>query len=379
VSDRAGHERDSHLPGLSGLRGVACLLVFLYHLRWAAGDPPLLIGGFDVLPAMKNCDIGVAIFFALSGLLLSMPFWRAIREGTPAPGFARYLWRRACRIVPAYYACLVVVYLLEGGTYTLYGFLDFLLHAGFLHTFSDQSYLSRYGVLWTIGIEFQFYLLLPLIMAGVAAVSRRTGTVVACLAPIAVCFACDWLARSALLGIEPLVPDRFLGVNGPVLGMGTVFHYLKYFAFGIAGSALTLHWREHRATAVSQLAAFAALVGTVVLIFISGEGEWRATAPTGWPLNLALFALLAAALPAAPAVARFFELRPLVFAGEISYGIYLWHELVLKSVFAGTLPGRLHGWALMFTGGGVALAVTVLIAWLSFRFLEQPAMRASKR
>lgn len=379
MSENPGHERDTLLPGLSGLRGVACLLVFLYHLRWAAGDPPLMIGGFDVLPVLKNCDIGVAIFFALSGLLLSMPFWRAIREGAPPPAFPRYLWRRACRIVPAYYACLVVVYLLDGGTYTLFGFLDFLLHAGFLHTFTDHSYLSRYSVLWTIGIEFQFYLLLPLMMAGVALITRRAGTIIACAALIAASFACDTLASAAVHRMEPSVPDRFLGANGPVLFMGTVFHYLKYFALGIAGSALTLHWRQRRAVIAPQIAALGALAGTVALLFISGEGTWRETAPTGWPLNLTLFALLATALPAAPSVAWFFEMRPLVFAGEISYGIYLWHELVLKSVFAGTLPGRLQGWPLMFIGGGIALAVTTLIAWLSFRFLEKPAMRATKQ
>ncbi len=376
MSAKGRHERDTHLAGLTGLRGVACLLVFVYHLRWAAGDPPLLIGSFDVLPVLKNCDIGVAVFFALSGLLLSMPFWRAIRENAPAPDFAQYLWRRACRIVPAYYACLVVVYLLNGSTYTLFGFLDFLLHAGFLHTFSDESYLGHYSVLWTIGIEFQFYLLLPLLMAGVAMVKRRAGTVIACVVLIAACFACDALASAALRKVEPSLPDRFLGANGPVLFMGTIFHYLKYFALGIAGSALALHWRRQRAVLLPNLAALAALAGTVALLFISREGIWRETAATGWPLNLALFALLAAALPSAPAVAWFFETRPLVFAGEISYGIYLWHELVLKSVFAGTLPGRLHGWPLIFIGGAIAFAVTVLIAWLSFRFLEKPAMRA---
>lgn len=368
---------ERHLPGLDGLRGIACFLVFLYHLRWAAGDPPLMVAGFDLLPAFKNCDIGVAIFFALSGLLLSMPFWRAIHASKPTPDYGRYLWRRACRIVPAYYACLVVVFLLEGGTYTLYGFLDFLLHTSFLHTFSDQSYLSHHGVLWTIGIEFQFYLLLPVIMAGVGWLTRRAGAITACLGLIVLTTLIGLAAAKALHFIEPHVPDRFLGPDGKVLSMGTIFHYLKYFALGISGSALALHWRKQPNTLAPNLGAVAGLLGTLVLLFISGEGVWRETAPTGWPVNLAIFALLAAALPAAPIFSRFFELRPLVFAGEISYGVYLWHDLVIKAVFAGTLPGRFHGWPLVLIGGAVALAITTLVAWLSFRFLEKPAMQAS--
>jgi peptidoglycan/LPS O-acetylase OafA/YrhL len=177
--------------------------------------------------------------------------------------------------------------------------------------------------------------------------------------------------------VEPFVPDRFLGSDGKVLTMGSIFHYLKYFALGIAGSALTLHWRRTKAHFAPLACAIAGIVGVLLLLLTSGEGVWRATAPLGWPLNLAVFALLAAALPATPAISRFLEIRALIFAGEISYGVYLWHELVLKSVFAGTLPGRLEGWPLVLMGGGIALGVSVLLAWASFRFLEQPAMRAS--
>lgn len=368
---------DRHLPGLDGLRGIACFLVFIYHLRWAAGDPSLHLGPIDVLAVMKNCDIGVAIFFVLSGLLLSTPYWRAMRNRAPWPGFGPYLWRRACRIVPAYYACLVVIYLLEGGTYTLFGFLDFLLHTTFLHTFSDQSYLSHHGVLWTIGIEFQFYLVLPLLMAAVAAVTRRANTLIACAALILATYALDLAAHAGIRAIEPFVPDRFLAADGKVLSMGTVFHYLKYFALGISGSALTQHWRRTGATTVPLIAGLLGVAGTIVLLFTSGEGQWRETTLTGWPLGLAVFALLAAALPVTPALSRLLETRPLIFAGHISYGVYLWHDLVLKAVFAGTLPGRFHGGALILIGGAVALAITTLIAWASYRFLEQPAMKAS--
>lgn len=71
------------MPGLDGLRGVACLMVFFYHLRWNAqpsNETPLVLP-FDFEFLLRKFDIGVAVFFVLSGLLLSMPFWRAILAG----------------------------------------------------------------------------------------------------------------------------------------------------------------------------------------------------------------------------------------------------------------------------------------------------------
>ena len=66
---------------------------------------------------------------------------------TQAPNLKQYLWRRVCRIVPAYYAVLIVVYLLRPGTYTFYGAVDFLFHFTFLHNFSDSSYYGVYPLL----------------------------------------------------------------------------------------------------------------------------------------------------------------------------------------------------------------------------------------
>ena len=73
ISKSAPRDESHHLAGLDGLRGIACLLVFAYHLRWTAGDPPLSIAGLDVLSVLKNCDAGVAIFFALSRRIAPLP------------------------------------------------------------------------------------------------------------------------------------------------------------------------------------------------------------------------------------------------------------------------------------------------------------------
>jgi len=375
VPARAG----TRLAGLDGLRGLACLLVFFYHLRWHARglDGPRLelkVGAFDVEPLLTRCDIGVGIFFILSGLLLSLPFWSALLAGAPAPKLGPYLWRRICRIVPAYYAILIVVYLLQGGTYTRNGTLDFLLHATFLHTLADFSYLGVHWVLWTIGIEFQFYLLLPLIMAAVAVLWRKGGAWLA----LPVLFLGTWLidvgVSHTLRAMAPSVPDAILADKDSFVASGTVFSYLKLFAFGIAGGLVVLRWPWSPRVADALCAL--ALVGTIALIVYGTEAGWRETSATGWPVNALILGVLAASLACSQFFARLFSARWLVATGTVSYGVYLWHELVQRAVFGGTIRNFLHGWPLFLVGGLAALAVTCLIAALSWRCLERTVLKA---
>ena len=363
------------MPGLDGLRGVACLMVFFYHLRWNAqpsNETPLALPfNFEFL--LRKFDIGVAVFFVLSGLLLSMPFWRALLENKPAPHTRQYLWRRACRIVPAYLAVLVAVYLLRGDTYTLYGAIDFILHATFLHNFADYAYHGPHPDLWTIGIEFQFYLLLPLIMAAVAAVFRKCGGAIAITALLGGCLLADVVASSLLRLAAPAIPDRFLSADGPVIG-GTVFSYLKLFAFGIAAAFAVL--RVRCSPRVADLACGIGLVLAALLVTLGDEAGWRKTSALGWPLNAAVLALIAASLARSDAFARLFSMRWIAATGTISYGIYLWHDLVQHAVFAGTLRGNFSGFPLFLAGGFISLLVTLFIAILSWRFIEKGAIRA---
>ncbi len=367
------------LAGLDGLRGLACLLVFFYHLRWEArplngSRLELKLGSFDVEPLLSRCDIGVGIFFVLSGLLLSMPFWKAILSGTPSPRFGPYLWRRACRIIPAYYAVLVVVYLLRGGTYTLYGLLDFLLHATFLHNFADYAYLSVHPVLWTIGIEFQFYLLLPLVMAGVGWLWKKGGAWLALVVLFGGTWALDLGTRAALGSIAPAIPDRFLADSESMVISGTIFSYLKLFAFGIAAALAVLRWPWSQRTA--DTLCVLSLGGIAALIACGTEAGWRETSTCGWPLNALVLAALAASVACSGFFARLFSAAWLAALGTISYGVYLWHEIAQHAVFGGTLRNSLQGWPVFLVGGALSLAVTVLIATLSWRFIERDSLKS---
>src|SRR3954454_25030233 len=102
----ANHSRK--IVGADGVRALACLWVFANHTTIALGKP----WGGDGFCRMYG-TLGVAIFFVLSGMLLSVPFWQRYHDGRPFPELAPYTRSRLARILPAYYLCLGVMLLLD--------------------------------------------------------------------------------------------------------------------------------------------------------------------------------------------------------------------------------------------------------------------------
>ncbi len=108
-------EKEEELAGLTGLRGIAALMVFIYHLPWLAGFKSE--NWWSVVPGtkwMNACDAGVGLFFALSAFLLSRPFWQFIQSGHSIKGkIEPFLIRRFCRIFPAYWVVVAFSFLFD--------------------------------------------------------------------------------------------------------------------------------------------------------------------------------------------------------------------------------------------------------------------------
>ena len=91
----------ARLSGLDGLRGLAALAVFGVHYNQIV-DVDVQVGPFDLYLLLVNGKYGVALFFILSGLLLSQPFWKSVIYGASWPDTRAYFKRRLARILPAY-------------------------------------------------------------------------------------------------------------------------------------------------------------------------------------------------------------------------------------------------------------------------------------
>lgn len=334
-------------PDIDGLRAVAVLAVLAYHL-----DAGVLPGGF----------IGVDVFFVISGFLITSILWREAREGRLS--VAEFYRRRVLRIFPALFFLLAVVGLLGIALLTPPELADLGRSAAAaswsvanLFFYAGTDYFARDARAtwllhtWSLGVEEQFYLVLPLLVAAcgprrrrlaatvgtLAAVSFLGSTVTAFSAPAAAFYlphsrAWELFAGSLLaLGVLRVPPRR--AVRETAAGTGLVL---------IAAACLALSKR----TPFPGAGALLPCAGAVLLI---GSGPETAAA-------------------------RLLSLRPMVFVGLISYSVYLWHWplLVLSRHPAVELPAPLDHTAPRLAA--LALASLALGA-LSWRFVEIPLRR----
>src|SRR5439155_17714014 len=174
------------------VRAVACLAVIIYHINLLTSrdlhmwNPPAL-GPLTSSLALAGVS-GVTLFFILSGFLLFLPYARSLVLGSDWPSARRFYLRRAFRIIPGYYVCLFLLILF---THREYLHRDHLKQLGLFLTFFMDSSPATYrlinGPFWTLAVEWQFYLLLPLFALGMRPLVRRGGrycrtcTLVLCL------------------------------------------------------------------------------------------------------------------------------------------------------------------------------------------------------
>ena len=363
----------NHLDSLTGLRAVAALLVVCTHAAFATGK---LTDDF-VGTMYARLEIGVPIFFALSGFLLFRPWVRAAAEAAAPPSTSRYGRRRVRRIMPAY----VVTVLLTFAIYTVFSagpnpgqsFSGLLRYLTLTHIYIDNYLITLLhpglSQMWSLAVEVSFYAVLPLL----AQLLLRAGR------------AGRWQPGRVLLGLAALTATGFgwLLVHHSTdwlpnsAGMWLPAH-LAPFTAGMALAVLATMGVRVRAAVTVPLALLAfALVSTPL------AGRNTFTEPhLSQPLVQAVLYAAIAMLLLAPLtlgdrgpLARALSSRPMVWFGEISYEVFLLHVVVMALVMKLVLQ-----WPL-FTGSTAGLivttlAITVPLAWLLRRLTQSRARNA---
>ncbi|MFZ4517590.1 MAG: acyltransferase family protein [Microthrixaceae bacterium] len=380
----AGSAVDRHLPALDGWRGVAALAVLVNHVGVLSGlngrNPEL--GQF-----IARADVGVSIFFVLSGFLLYRPFVTARLAGERAGDLSAYARRRLLRIFPAYWVALfVVAFILRAPPFTEPH--SVVAHALLLQVYDGEQVVG--GPIqqsWTLATEVAFYAFLPC-YAWLLARRHRTP---------------ERQIRWEVAGVVALwVGSMTLKVAALASGMGAarfgqVNTWLPFrldeFALGM-GLAVGVAWwnrlgRVHPAW-LRSVGATLACWAVAALLF------WVTCTRLGLPLSpilsgrqalvmramyslVAIFLIVPAVLAARPGQPARVLLanRVAVWLGLISYGIYLWHEafqdLYLRWTDRPPLQAPFLG-MLLWT-----LAFSVLAGAASWYLVERPAMGWGRR
>lgn len=348
--DQTAAVREKRLD-IQGMRAVAVMLVVLFHAE---------------IPGFGGGYVGVDVFFVISGFLISTHLLESLRN-RGGIGFASFYARRVRRLLPAAFlvilATVVAARLLVSPIQFRYVVQDaiaavfYVPNMWFVHNATDylaEKTPSLFLHYWSLGVEEQFYLLWPLLLALLFRFFTARWTMAIAMSVMVVLsfVVCLYLTTAAQPAAFFMLPARM-------------------WEFGL-GALVALALLDGRRLFAPRVAA---VLGWIGLAAVLGSGMVF-TIKTVYPGSAVAIPVLGAALliaagtaPGGPAAVL--SLRPATWIGDISYSLYLvhWPVLVLP-VAAGAYMDQLPMWA------RIALALACLpLAWLLYTYVEVPGQR----
>lgn len=344
--------RSRRIPSLDGLRAVAIGMVLLSH---SGPTIPSRMRASLFLTSFGNGELGVALFFAISGFLITTLLLRENQDQGQIC-LRRFYVRRVFRILPAFYTYLLAILALAAAGEIALRINDWFSAGLFVWNYNFRANNWFLGHAWSLSIEEQFYLLWP-------------------------------------LALVLLKPRRAAMLAGLLIMAAPVLRVLTYFLFPAARShvpimmhtrvdalmfgCLAALWYEDESfqrwmRRLYQMGAplLAVLFLLTVSPFLADRFEGKYLLPVGYSLESAALTLILlwAMDHADRPVGRLLNLRPVAFIGTISYSLYLWQQLFLTPKNT-----TLSGWF------PLNLLAAFLAAVGSYYLIEQPFLRLRRR
>jgi peptidoglycan/LPS O-acetylase OafA/YrhL len=369
--------RRRDFPACDGLRALAALSVLVFHAAFLTGFSKRSGAG----PYLFQLDVGVDIFFVLSGFLLYRPFVRAHVDGTEPPRVGRYLKRRFLRIFPAYWLVLLaVLYMFHQASAP--GPRDRLTYFGLIQIYDHWRVLGGLVPAWSLCTEISFYAFLPLYAWVLRTLTSARSRLRAEFVGVGVLYVASCVFRIVTSSQKYDLANDWLP------------SYLDVFALGMLLAVVTVavergmvgRWWDlvPRHAAVWWAAAAALFVAASNM----NMPQSLVTLSVQKYFAHHLLAGTMGALIVCPAVLhdtaggriRAFLASPVMRSiGLISYGIFLWHLPLMTQVvkWMGQKPFFADFWSVLLWG----VPLTFAAAWVTYVFVERPLMktRAGRR
>ena len=364
-------QRSQFYPALDILRCFAATTIVMYHVieytQWSSFPK------WWPLAWYRYGWMGVDIFFVLSGFVIALAAMRGYRESTQKGAFRKnFMLARVARIVPLHYlTCVMYAVLYNRALWDdkRVAATHFSSHALFLHNLSPKTLGSINGVNWSLAVEMQMYALI-LLCAGWLS-RAKPQTVLACSIPIA------WGSRALAFRWgdgqppAPVLMTWYYTTN--------VFGNMDFFGVGAAlavaassksDSTLARLWR--RPLRCLALGACTLVAACAILSLQAGK-YWelwpmvvffRTLSALAWGLIIAAFCGINKPNPL---------VKPLMYGGKISYGIYLMHMMVMLELQKRNL------WVKPALSAALALLLSAAASSLSWHFFEEPCLKLARR
>ena len=388
----------SKIKGVDGVRAVACLMIITLHTTQNIGFSDIPTWVLNIKNFLWTGSAGVSMFFVLSGMLLSIPFWNSYFEEKEFPSIEQYVVRRAGRIMPGFYLSMFVNFFIGLFVFTNYssGAIRYLAGVTFVAPWHWLTFfpVDTNGPLWSIGFEVVSYALMPIGMYYLFKSKDRSFT-------RAVLMWVNIFVLTLILhyvALKFFVPSEFskgwqYGAIGGAKEWMPNYNPIGFFAQFTIGIFTGLFISKYRRLEEKKLTdkhfdilSIVFIVAAIgVLYSRMGKGEFSLTflnQPYYFPIfpiiiGGILFSLDNSKLMHLIADNRFFRLT-----SKLSFGIYIWHYLIMNIVPRVFAPNYLWGtmtdmksWALITFYVFVA---SYFVAYVSWEYLEKPILNKAQ-
>ena len=365
-----------HVNVLDGIRAISILIVVWFHF-WQQSWLMPIIGEFNIDWLPRNGALLVDMMILLSGFCLFLPYARSMAYGTPSPSTKTFYVKRGARILPSYYFSIFIIlflFALPLKEFTNKSFMwkDILFHIFFVNNFSYDTLVGTKlnGVLWTVAVEVQFYLIFPLLA--------------------------KWFQKRPVLTYSGmtllgLVSSHIINQNWTQLTQGLyVNHTLTFFsvfANGMLGAWVYISIsKEKRPIKAEQFFYLLMTLGGLLLFKILCEHHTKFPNGQQWQvkyrfiLSLVYLLILFGVLMSQQYLRFLLGNRVLKFLAGISFNLYIWHQYIAVKLkefripyWEGDIsPNKIGDKPWMWKYMILCILISLVVAILTTYLIEKP-------